>query len=544
MQLDEHVAPESVLADHLGPLHPAVRALRDAYPDAAQRGVALRALRAVAENPGRLYPGSADEWETIGRALAKLDAPAAAHALAELDRHLFTLDVRYWAQRRRFRTLAAALARADDAAAATLLRDVRSAQALAAHASPAVLAGIAQRCAGASSTETLALVAGYRPRSRLPGRAGSELEAVAEIVTVADRAGHRDAAAKLVEAFDRDADPPPLRRASVLPLVARLVAEASASQPAAMNSFLAALAALAAVPLALDASAVAKLREALRSLSATSAELCFVQAARLVGEFQIEAVPFVTGELAAKIDALAATVRALPASEEPVPWLDTVATAAAWSEEASELVCAGLARWVTLVPAAHHRALARSLAQLGPLVPALGEDALDRLAEVAHALAPDGRCELFLRHAGELGETRAEVVETFVALAAAAKELGCAERLDALVGAFHRERILRTPWAKRLPRALTRLSELAEPWGSELWCAALGPCLSAAESSPESALALARGLAERLPAMPVAARLPYLRAVHELVHHYGVRFVGYALTDLARSMDAAAPRSA
>ncbi|MFN7951523.1 MAG: hypothetical protein U0610_07340 [bacterium] len=96
-----------------------------------------------------------------------------------------------------------------------------------------------------------------------------------------------------------------------------------------MNS-LAALAALAAVPPRAGRVRRREARGALRSLM-TSAELCFVQAARLVGEF-IEAVPFVTGELAAKIDALAATVRALPASEEPVPWLDTVATAAAWSE--------------------------------------------------------------------------------------------------------------------------------------------------------------------------------------------------------------------
>ncbi len=534
MQHDEPVVPESVLADHLGPLHAGIQAVRDAYADAASHVAVLRGFRAIAENPGRLYPGSESEWAAVGRALAKLDATQASRALSDLDRHLFTLDVRYWAQRRRFRALAGALAAADAASAAALLGDARAVQALADRLSASMLADVARTVTGPRVEGALALVASYQPRSRLSLGAAREIRAIAEVVAIADRGGERDAAARLVEAFNQDTDPPPLRRATVLPLVAGLVGEGASRAPEALGALLEAVAALAAVPLALDPPGVAKLHATVRALALPCLEIYLRQARRLVTEFQIEAVPFAVAALPEKIEALAAAANTLPAGDAPSPWLDALVTAAAWSEESGTLVLGGLASWVSRVPAAHHAALARALAQLGAILPAVGRETLDRAVEVAHALAPHGRCEPFLRHLGELGETHADVVATFVALVAAVAELGKTELLEALVTAFHRERILRTPWARKLPRALARLSALAEPWGAELWSAALAPCLSAASSSPESALALANGLVTLLPTMAIEARLAYLRSVHALVDRYGVRFVGYALTDLAR----------
>ncbi len=541
MQHDEPVVPESVLADHLGPLHAGVRAVRDAYRDAASRVTVLRAFRAIAENPGRLYPGSESEWAAVGRALASLDAARASHALAELNRHLFTLDVRYWAQRRRFRALAGALDTADAAGAAALLGDVSAAQVLADRLSATLLADLLRTSTVPGVEGALALVASYQPRTRLPPRAAREIRAIAEVVALADRTGERDAAARLVEAFNQDTDPPPLRRAAMLPRVARLVAEAATRAPQALGAILDTVAALAAVPLALDAPTVARLDATVRTLALPGLEPYLLQARRLVTEFQLDAVPFAIADLPGKLEALVVASNALPSGDAPSPWLDALVTAAAWSEESGTLVLACLPGWVSRVPADHHAVLARTLAHLGPILPALGQETLDRAVEVAHALAPHGQCEPFLRHLGELGETHAEVVATFIALAAAAAELGKPDSLESLVNAFHRERILRTPWARKLPRALARLSALAEPWGSEHWSAALAPCLSAAASSPESALALANGLETRLPTMAIETRLTYLRSVHALVDRYGVRFVGYALTTLA---DAAAPSRA
>lgn len=516
---------EPVLADRLGPVLGCVSELERRFTEPAERSRVLRALRTVVEAPGRLYPGSASEWSAFGSMLAAGDSDHALAAIAVLERELFTLDLPYSTQRRRFRRVTRALRDAGEEGFDRLAGQLSQALALADHA-PALDLGLF-----AKSRAPLDVLAAYEPRSRLASRVRIELMAIAGIARAAERAGD-DLARRLVAALNQDADPPPLRRGSVTHALLSAIAALESNHPTLIGPMCECLVALAPVPLALDRAAIDKLVAALGALAPEHVADYVSQLARLVREFSIEAVPFVLGELAPQLAALAATARLLGDGQASAAWLDALVTCAAWSPAAIALVTSGVGEWAERIPPAHHALFAATLARLGPILPDLGRESLDRLAEAAHALAPSGQIETFLRHAGELGAAKAPTVTGFVALAAAAAELGRTDHIAAISTAFAKERIERTHWAVKLPAALVALSELVEPWGSEHWCAALDPCLSAASSSPESALALARGLHERLPTMAIEKRVPYLAAVHDLVHHFGVRFVGYALGEL------------
>lgn len=518
---------EPVLADRLGPVLGCVAELERRFTAPVERSRVLRALRTVVEAPGRLYPGSAAEWSTLGRLLAAcVGADEAVAAIAILERKLFTFDHPHGAQRRRLTRLATAVASVDAGGVS------RAAGALGALLDLADQAPASVLRAALAGHADLAVLAAYRPISKLPPQRAAELAGVLRVVEVACAGDHVERARALVDGLNSDTEPPPLRRSSVSVALADALATLASGQPLLVALALEALAALAPIPLALDRAAIDKLVAALGALAPEHVGVYVSQLARLVREFSIEAVPFVLGELAPQLAALASTAHLLGDGEASAAWLDALVTCAAWSPEAIALVTSGVGQWAERIPPAHHTLLASTLARLGPILPEVGRETLDRLAETAHALGPSGQIEAFLHHAAELGAAKASTVAGFVALCAAAAELGRADHVAAISTAFAKERIERTHWAVKLPAALVALSERVEPWGSAHWCAALDPCLSAAGSSPESALALARGLHERLPDMPIERRLPYLAAVHDLVHHYGVRFVGYALGEL------------
>lgn len=520
---------EPVLADRLGPVLACVSELERRFTEAASRSRVLHALRAIVEAPGRLYPGTAAEWRALGRVLAASEsADAAVESIAVLERKLFTFDHPYGAQRRRLTRTAAAVGGADASGVSRAAGALGSLLELADHAPVSVVRG------ALGGGADLVVLAEYRPISKLPPQRAAELAGVVRVVEIACGAGHGELARALVDGLNSDTEPPPLRRSSVSVALADTLATLASGQPLLVGPALEALAALAPIPLALDRAAIGNLVASLGALAPGHVEAYVAQLTRLVREFSIEAVPFVLGELAPQLAGLASTARLLGDGEATAAWLDALVTCAAWSPEAVALATSGVGEWAARVPPAHHPLFAGTLARLGPILAALGREHLDRLAETAHALVPSGQAETFLRHAGELGAAKAGTVASYVALGAAAAELGRGDHVAAVNEAFAKDRIERTHWAMKLPGELVALSELVEPWGSEHWCAALDPCLSAAATSPESALALTRGLAERLPAMAIEKRLPYLAAVHDLVHHYGVRFVGYALGDLPR----------